>query len=346
MGKPQLTLRLRLLTPAFLAGADQGVAELRAPSIKGLLRFWWRATQASNSRMAEQEKSIFGSAGDEVKGGCSAFTLQISPSRPANAISKSPFPKNGDTQYQVKGHSLNILEYLAYGTYTYQKSEHCNVFDRSYIKSGQVFTLIIRLVRNDALNAVVQALSAFYAFGGIGARSRNGFGSMVLETVDGDSSLEKLIQSTPPGVFKSFANGKHLPDFTAFSGQTRLFRTRTHHQTWDSCLAELGHAYRAARLSIESKHHYSVRQFIGAPLIVDKRQKSLLSRHAKPYFLRIHKDSNGYVGYILYLPSQYYPKKIEDTSGRELTPEQMTSRFLHACDAINTALSKSLEAIR
>lgn len=33
----------RLVTPMFLGGADQNnCAELRAPSIKGALRFWYR----------------------------------------------------------------------------------------------------------------------------------------------------------------------------------------------------------------------------------------------------------------------------------------------------------------
>ncbi len=31
------------ITPMFLAGADGKTPELRPPSIKGLMRFWWRA---------------------------------------------------------------------------------------------------------------------------------------------------------------------------------------------------------------------------------------------------------------------------------------------------------------
>ena len=33
----------RVVTPIFCAGADQQLAELRIPSFKGVLRFWWRA---------------------------------------------------------------------------------------------------------------------------------------------------------------------------------------------------------------------------------------------------------------------------------------------------------------
>ncbi len=32
-----------IITPMFLGGADGKSAELRAPTINGALRFWWRA---------------------------------------------------------------------------------------------------------------------------------------------------------------------------------------------------------------------------------------------------------------------------------------------------------------
>src|SRR5712692_3661971 len=39
----EVTFTLRTLTPLFLAGADQTAAELRAPSFRGLMRYWQRA---------------------------------------------------------------------------------------------------------------------------------------------------------------------------------------------------------------------------------------------------------------------------------------------------------------
>lgn len=38
-----LTFRLQVVTPLFLSGADQQVVEPRPPSIRGALRFWFRA---------------------------------------------------------------------------------------------------------------------------------------------------------------------------------------------------------------------------------------------------------------------------------------------------------------
>ena len=38
-----ITFTCETSTPMFLSGADGVTPELRAPSIKGALRFWWRA---------------------------------------------------------------------------------------------------------------------------------------------------------------------------------------------------------------------------------------------------------------------------------------------------------------
>ncbi len=39
----EVTFTLQTITPLFLAGADQTKAELRAPSFRGVLRYWLRA---------------------------------------------------------------------------------------------------------------------------------------------------------------------------------------------------------------------------------------------------------------------------------------------------------------
>lgn len=39
----ELSFKLQVITPLFLSGAQQKEAELRPPSIRGALRFWFRA---------------------------------------------------------------------------------------------------------------------------------------------------------------------------------------------------------------------------------------------------------------------------------------------------------------
>ncbi|MFQ3675622.1 MAG: type III-B CRISPR module RAMP protein Cmr1 [Endomicrobiia bacterium] len=46
-----------VITPMFLCGADGRTAELRPPSIKGLMRFWWRALKGLEdiAKLREEE---------------------------------------------------------------------------------------------------------------------------------------------------------------------------------------------------------------------------------------------------------------------------------------------------
>lgn len=48
---------MEIITPCFCAGADQAKAEIRAPSIRGELRWWFRALGSTR----EQESLVFGS---------------------------------------------------------------------------------------------------------------------------------------------------------------------------------------------------------------------------------------------------------------------------------------------
>jgi len=43
-----VSFELETITPLFMAGADGITPELRPPSFKGMMRFWWRAMRADN----------------------------------------------------------------------------------------------------------------------------------------------------------------------------------------------------------------------------------------------------------------------------------------------------------
>ena len=57
-----VTFTCETITPMFLTGADGKTPELRAPSIKGVLRFWWRALNGhlSLEELKRRETEIFG----------------------------------------------------------------------------------------------------------------------------------------------------------------------------------------------------------------------------------------------------------------------------------------------
>src|SRR5580658_8082367 len=70
-----LTATYQVVTPMFLGGAEaHGLPELRATSVKGLIRFWWRAVKWMDIWLAhqndedalkalrQQEDGLFGSS--------------------------------------------------------------------------------------------------------------------------------------------------------------------------------------------------------------------------------------------------------------------------------------------
>jgi CRISPR-associated protein Cmr1 len=65
MGMTKLTAEFKIVTPLFVGGANPQSSELRVPSIKGVLRFWWRALALGRLHSVKgvraEEARIFGS---------------------------------------------------------------------------------------------------------------------------------------------------------------------------------------------------------------------------------------------------------------------------------------------
>ncbi|MEZ4851046.1 MAG: type III-B CRISPR module RAMP protein Cmr1 [Bacteroidia bacterium] len=66
-----ITFTCKIITPMFLNGADGKTPELRPPSIKGALRFWWRAVNGhlGLGELRKMETEIFGGTGPGGVGG-------------------------------------------------------------------------------------------------------------------------------------------------------------------------------------------------------------------------------------------------------------------------------------
>lgn len=142
---------------------------------------------------------------------------------------------------------------------------------------------------------------------------------------------------------KSLYGNIPLPAYQSFSSGMKFWRTKDSGTTWDGSLALLARAYRQARSSIEPRHSFTRRQFIGSPLIENKVSHSFLERHAKPYFMGVHSDGNNqYRGYLLYLPSQYAPGIAAEHQNAPVPPNNWDQQFAAACVALNNGLANAL----
>lgn len=174
MGK--ICAKFKITTPMFLGGADfKQMAELRPTSVKGVMRFWFRAVNYGKYQGYEEVKKIenelFGSTTSQ-----SRFFLKLNPERIK------------EESYDMVRASLNELfsekelAYLGYGLY--QRT------GRLYRAPGEIFTmeLLLKPKLKNRLNYenLIKPIKALGLFGGLGSRSRRGFGSVTLDSIHVD----------------------------------------------------------------------------------------------------------------------------------------------------------------
>lgn len=348
-------IHCKTITPMFMAGADGKTFELRPPSIKGAMRFWWRAYHWGRNAgklkpedIEKEEGKIFGTTSNSGRKSC--FSIHMG--KQVFTPSKQRFLRKSHHLITViirgKPRQMDILDYLVYGTYDFKKKD---VFSREYLPANHPFTISLNIfqeavnINGKIINIEDEIIKSFYflsVFGGLGPKSRNGFGSFtVMKTEPGDIFTKSKLNYPfiDQNFIMAFTKNSEIPPFSAFSKKIKIFKLKQFeqpYQTWDDCLAELGKIYREARGSLESKHHCEKRQYIGAPMTIDGKQ-SFLERHAKPYFIRVVKSENGFDGYILYLPSLYCEGLDRDRYNNRI-PKDVNITFQAVCDEFNRAL--------
>lgn len=356
-----IIFEIEAITPMFLAGADQTKAELRAASIKGLLRFWWRALQSESdlNKLRAKESAIFGSS-EEKTGGGSSFSIRITTEGNLQSVTKNfPFKENVHkimvtSRSKNKTFHINILEYLAYGPFDPKAKKL-----RPYFDAKTKFNLTFSCRDDRYVDDILNTLYVFSLFGGIGSRSRNGFGGFSITKAEGDMTASHNIVSPTTRYSSDFLKkmvliNSTIQQFPSFSHGTKIFCTKQPKSTWDEVLADVGKIYRDIRIGdkklnnsvFEIKHNYQKRQYLGAPLDpFGESFHSFLDRHAKPYFIKIAKEGNQFRGYILYLPSLYCNGLERDRNERQINHVEVNKKFAEICSEFNGFLAQHMEAV-
>lgn len=151
----ELKLTLETVTPLFLGGADpRGAPELRAPSLRGAMRYWLRAAlggvigDQDLNGLRKLESSVFGSTD------CgSPIHLRLKPVGDKVASSKE----------KILPHKQGQAGF------------------RQAIKAGQQLELTLSTpyrVSAEVWHVAIAALRLTTTFGGIGLRSRRGYGTL------------------------------------------------------------------------------------------------------------------------------------------------------------------------
>jgi CRISPR-associated protein Cmr1 len=282
----------KIITPMFIGDANQNLTDLRPPSIKGALRFWWRAlnwgrffkgdiAQALRD-LHEQEGKLFGQAAREgVKAGQASFLLQLS--EQPKLIREKDWPQNQTGS-----------GYLGYGLMKDNTQPH-----REGFKENTKFTISLIFKPNTStenINSIKETLEIWGLLGGLGARSRRGFGSI------SDSSNHLTEEEYIKKIKTLLSNYQHItnePPYTAFSNNAN-FKIISSESTARDAHQQAGKLYKEYRYQFQRKDRIP----FGLPL-----QKETEKRRSSPLFFHIHPlKNNKFIAIVLYLPAVFHPK--------------------------------------
>src|SRR2546421_10146046 len=194
----EVTFTLQTITPLFLAGADQTRAEIRAPTFRGLMRYWQRALvgglvgtgQDGFKQVMQAETEVFGTTDTG-----SAVAIKISgvSGEPREFTEQISIRVGGKWQATGKG-------YLLWSMAKSGREERGNLKPaRWYFPPGTHFKVTLSSLREDDDVKLEKSIAAFWLLtelGGIGSRSRRCAGSLTVQSVE--KSTTKFPFMTPP----------------------------------------------------------------------------------------------------------------------------------------------------
>ena len=268
-----------VLSPMFIGGAKPLDAELRPPTIKGALRFWWRAMHGNLDikELKEKENEVFGSGGGDNP---TKSKVWISVENISGQPQIKDFPESSKITVKTpKGEKkVRILDYLAFGLTKFENGR--TIIEKKYFGQGTLFN--IRLGYDEKLDEKLQkeielAFHFLSYFGGLGAKSRNGFGRF--QILNADYKYDEIIN-----LVKKFNFEK--PSWTAFSTGAKIFQSKQDFNSWSAAVSFIGTLYVKNKININKKI-LKIKKF------------------AKPMFLSIVRKGDRYSGVILIMPSRY-----------------------------------------
>ncbi len=344
----------------FMSGAEPTKAELRLPSIKGALRFWWRALAWERhggdlQAIRTEENRLFGSTDT----GQAAVLMRLE-------VKELPQQK-GPNKVELGLERLGGARYLGYGVIessnNRERGTQRGELLRACLPAPFTFTLICRFKPGTSLQSkseVVKAIQILGLLGALGSKARKGYGSVNLINLSGAESWhppkdKKGLASLVKEVLSTSLNSEELPEYTAFSKACRISVVETGRDPL-KLLDSIGKALQEYRMNLEDKvvgdfikgagvsehpervlfglpHNYFFRQAgrrrdvkVDVNSTNEKR-----NRRASPLFIHAHElDKGQHAAILAVMPAKFLPEedliRLEDVSddGRRLEPQEFS----------------------
>jgi len=279
-----------VITPIIMMGAERN-SELRVPSIKGVIRFWFRALMGcfidNTKDLYTLESDIFGST--EKK---SNVILKF------NCIPETKKVKN--------------IEYENFKYFLFPYRQRIN--EIQWIKEGSNFEIECFFKNNIYENIIYKTFELISLFGGFGARNRRGFGSVCLENLkisNENGFIDKFKDIVK--VYKNYSSNKNLnidkqKDYSCFlNGKIAILDKNN-----DDYIEQMKFIQKVWQ-DYRRTNPLSERINLGLPIIGYNNE-----RRASPIIFKIFKKGDNYLIIILFLNStkllekKYMDKTIID----------------------------------
>lgn len=292
-------VKCRILTPLIMSGADSSDVELREPSIKGMLRWWYRFWKGAHTSSLEQlkkiESDIWGSQDN-----ASRLRLKITSGLTESDIYAAFLCMND--RRKKEGAVPKAYDQIKRKSYSPSSS-------RSFTLSFFYFPQHENMVLDD----LKKTLWLISSLGGLGARWRRGFGSISIDEVEkhGENyyGLEgdnlKQIAEKMSSRLQGYRGDNNSLKFMHL-GNTHIYLIKPKNNFW--------HSWNGAMDDLRDKFY---RPF--------KKEKEISAiggakpRRASPMIIQIKKTihSNNYFGIVLSQDSSEYNIYYKETELEE-----------------------------
>lgn len=311
---PKITFTCETITPMFLTGADGETPELRAPSIKGALRFWWRAlnghlvtseTEGIKNLLTEDEKLFGGTSSD---------------TRKSNVLVRVLFKEDNITLINIdtiKRRSESGVKYLFYSLTELQEG-------REGLDTKNQFKIILSSKNK---NDLLKACASFWIvsnLGGFGSRARRGGGGISIRAIGGDIDIitkSNLVFNLSPAsnlvlnfkknteIIKTLLDTKkihsQIQKYSLFDTK-KVYFSKTTFTTWDKALNNIGSimiSYRKGKGAKKREERtftmdtLNQKAAFGLPIRVQNDTelnfKELYNRRSSPIWITVIKNLEG-----------------------------------------------------
>ncbi len=342
-----ITFHCQVITPMFLSGVDKISPELRPPSIKGMLRFWWRALNShlSIEDLRKNEAKIFGGSGEDE--GRSKVVIRIGNKNVYEKDSLwSEIPHDNRTSRKGKKYKVpkkyHGISYLIYSPLMLN--------DDTFINVNSTFDVKIIYNENSNINLVKDVVYPFWCMSflsGIGTRSRRGGGNI---SVTCDDDYQNLFLHNGNVISKKSGMKEFLSDILSTITVNQNTPTNISYSIlkdsnvyvfdpkadWKDALNSIGEPFKSFRDSVKGQikktpnFGFPIRHrnktLMRGGISRNGRNISKIERSSSPLIFRIIKSEQNYFPLIIWLNSKLLPNghSIMDKHGGNISTPNNT----------------------